>query len=90
MRSRTRCSNPATRIVEADREHPFEPVEATQALLVVKPHDHLGIGLGTKSMAPPLQIVAKFPIIVDFAIEDDSGPPLGPDRLMALREVDDA
>lgn len=83
---------PAAFVAQAEGEHAIEPGEQTgEAPLFVAVDEGFGIAGGAERVAEGGQFRLQFPVIVDFAIEDDGdGLVLVEDGLPATGEVDDA
>jgi len=66
-----------------------EDLDAVSAHRLIRMEDHLGIGIGTKSMASCNQIPAQLNIIEYFSVERNSHGAVGTDhRLLATQQID--
>ena len=82
---------PGLAVVEHEREHAVEPVQAVPPPLGVGVEEHLGVGAGVKGMAGGLELGAQLAVVVDLAVVDDPVAAVGrAHRLVAgRREVED-
>jgi hypothetical protein len=78
-------------IPDREREHPVQTADTVNAELLVQVHDHLGVAVGGKAVAPAYEVCAQLPEVVDLAVQHDSdGAVLAEDRLVSGEEIDDA
>ena len=65
-----------TRIVKRDGEHPVEVLREVESVFLVGVNDNLGVGCRSEAVTPGREMVAKRPIVVDFAVEDGADAPI--------------
>lgn len=81
----------ACNVPDGEREHAVQSLEDASAPLFEAMENHLGIASGAKPMSGGGELLSKFVVIVDLAIEDDPCRFVFiRDRLMATRYVNDA
>src|SRR5262249_49044509 len=70
-------------------KHSAEGMHAIRAMVLIKVHDHFGIGVGIKAMASRLQPCSELGKVVYFTVEyGPDGPVLVVNRLPAGGEID--
>ena len=69
----------------------IQVLQALQSHALIKREQHFSIGTGAECMIAE-KLAAQFPVIVDLAIEDDDGLPVGAEHRLRTgsAEVDDA
>ena len=78
------------RIPECEGEHAHQILETGGSPILKEMEERLGVARGVES-EPRLETLPEFPEVVDLAIEDEPGRPVGiRHRLMTVGEVDDA
>ena len=77
-------------VVDGEREHAFEMVDAVDAEFLVGVHDGFGVGTGAELMAPGFEPITQLVMVVDLTIEcDPDGAVLVRKRLPAAGAIDD-
>ncbi len=57
-------------VPDGEAEHAVEAVQHGVTPLLIAVHDHLGVAVGTKHVAVPLQLLLELLIVVDLPVED--------------------
>jgi hypothetical protein len=79
------------RVPEREREHPVQPLDAVDAVLLVEVRDDLGVAVCRQRVPARDELLAQLAVVVDLAVQDDrDGAVLVEDRLVAGGEVDHA
>jgi hypothetical protein len=82
---------PALRIPDRERKHPDQAIHHPGPELFIEMHQRLRVALRFETVAPALQLVAQFPVVIDFAVEGHPDRPIFVGQgLAAARHVDDA
>jgi hypothetical protein len=77
-------------VPDGKAEHPAQPLDAALALFFVEVNDGLGVAPRREPVAARDQLITQFPVVVDFAVEDDPHRAVFVgDRLTASGHVDD-
>ncbi len=77
-------------IPQGDCKHAAQRVHAVDPPLLVQVEDHLDVGAGAKTMAPPLELGPQLRSVVDFPVADDrDGLVLVHDGLIPTDRIDD-
>src|SRR3989442_13150852 len=78
-------------IPERDGEHAVQRLNEVGALVFVEVNDHLTVRLGLEPVTASNELLAKFLVVVDLAVEDQRNVAgLAGKRLVACLEVNDA
>jgi hypothetical protein len=82
-------SGPA--LVQREREHPVEVVDAPCTPPVVGLEDHLRVRVRTEPVTDRLELRPQLPVVVDAPVEDDGEPELVVQHGLCpgLRQIDD-
>jgi hypothetical protein len=76
---------------EGKGEHPTEPFEGGGVPFEEGMEDSFGVAKGFKTVTTLTQLLAKFGVVIDFAVEDQDGIAIRAfERLVSAVEVDDA
>src|ERR1700722_6681528 len=90
-RVRERGAPPPARGPDRQAEHAAQPRDRGGVPVLVGVDDHLGVGGRVEAVARGFQVTSQFPVVVDFAVEDDPDRAiLVVDWLVPGREIDDA
>src|SRR5256712_9975701 len=78
-------------IPERDGEHPIQRLNEVGAVVFVEVNDHLTVRFRLELVTAANELLAKFPVVVDLAVEDQRNVAgLVGKRLVACLEVNDA